>query len=212
MKSTNGFDPDDPEAVPTIAELIQRHRDATGDSYRAMAERAHQQGITLKHQTLADLATKPPKGWPKNPETITGIALALRTTERAIVVAFARSFGLDMTAERELFTNTLYGATGNELRLMPRDVQAQVRELVQEAVETYLDERGGERGGDTPAIATETTPSDELGARRQEATEEQPASDMPRAARRATSAGKARHAELENLGEESQDNDGINPA
>lgn len=151
MDSPQYSDPADPESVPTISDLITRHRDVTGDSYRDMASRAASVGLTLKHQTIAELARSAPKGWPKNPETISALAYALKTSERAIVVAFARSFGLDMSAERKVFDQTIYRGDV-DLDILPREFRAQLLALVQEAVDATLREReGGDDGGDTAA-------------------------------------------------------------
>lgn len=66
--------------------------------------------------------------------------------------------------------------------------------------------RRGEHGGDTAAIA-----NDELEARRGSEPGARQQAEVPRAARRGKSAGKARDAALEGVGEESQDDGGFGP-
>ena len=93
---------DDP-SMPTITQLIADHITATGRSYRDLA---HASGDRVKHQTFQELKTGPPKSWPKSAETIRGIAQALGVTERAVVLAFARSLGVDV-AGGSLFAQQL---------------------------------------------------------------------------------------------------------
>lgn len=93
---------DDP-SMPTITQLIADHITTTGRSYRDLA---HASGDRVKHQTFQELKTGPPKSWPKSAETIRGIARALGVTERAVVLAFARSLGVDV-AGGSLFAQQL---------------------------------------------------------------------------------------------------------
>lgn len=80
--------------MPTISDLINQHR---GDrSYRDLALRAERAGFHIKFQTINDLAIAAPKQWPKNAETITALAAALDVNVQTVVLAFARSFGLDV--------------------------------------------------------------------------------------------------------------------
>lgn len=89
--------------MPTITQLIADHITTTGRSYRDLA---HASGDRVKHQTFQELKTGPPKSWPKSAETIRGIARALGVTERAVVLAFARSLGVDV-AGGSLFAQQL---------------------------------------------------------------------------------------------------------
>lgn len=85
---------DNADAVPTISDLINQHR---GDrSYRDLALRAERAGFHIKFQTINDLAIAPPRQWPKNPETIAALAAAIDVNVQTVVLAFARSFGLDV--------------------------------------------------------------------------------------------------------------------
>ncbi|VFA94734.1 Uncharacterised protein [Nocardia farcinica] len=83
---------DDP-SMPTISQLIADHIAATGRSYRDLT---HASGDRVKHQTFQELKSGPPRSWPKSTETIRGIAQALGLSERAVVLAFARSLGVDV--------------------------------------------------------------------------------------------------------------------
>lgn len=92
--------------VPTIKELIRSALDS-GKSVRELAEES---GQLVKFQTFQQLSNSPPKEFPKKPETITGMALALKVSETAIVLAYAKSLGITVT-------------TGSNLSLrMPADV------------------------------------------------------------------------------------------
>ncbi|WP_156781231.1 hypothetical protein [Mycobacterium gordonae] len=80
--------------VPTIKDLIRSSLDA-GKSVRELAEDS---GHRVKFQTFQELSVHAPKQFPKNPETITGMALALKVSETAIVLAYASGIGITVTA------------------------------------------------------------------------------------------------------------------
>lgn len=78
---------------PTIQELVQTHRDATGHSLHTLEARSGDERpvhFSYWHKIL----TGKIKAFPTNPETFTGIAQALGTTELAVVLGFARQFGI----------------------------------------------------------------------------------------------------------------------
>jgi len=125
---------EDADAVPTIQDLIQRHRDRTGDSYRKIADRAHASGYPLKHQTLAELATSPPRQWPKNPDTIRALAVALGVSEGLVVIAFGRSFGLVVEQSRDALAAELSPSADP----LPADIEAKVEGLVDKLVAERL--------------------------------------------------------------------------
>lgn len=89
----------DDESVPTISQLIAAQMDATGRSYRDMSRAS---GSRVKHQTFQELRNTPPKSWPKNVETIRGMSAALDVTEKSIVLAFARSLGVEVAGDSML--------------------------------------------------------------------------------------------------------------
>ncbi len=95
-RESNGFDD---RSVPTISQLIAAQMDATGRSFRDLWRAS---GERVKHQTFQELRSAPPKSWPKNVETIRGMAAALDVTETAIVMAYARSLGVDVAGESVL--------------------------------------------------------------------------------------------------------------
>lgn len=89
----------DYESVPTISQLIADQMDVTGRSYRDLWRAS---GERVKHQTFQELRSAPPKSWPKNVETIRGMAEALDVSETAVVLAYARSLGVEVQAESML--------------------------------------------------------------------------------------------------------------
>lgn len=125
----------DGSAVPTISELIERQRRASGLSYREMAERAERAGLRIKFQTIANLATAAPKEWPKKTETIRALAEGLDVPERLVVLSFARSFGLDV--QRDESTLGLMLPTGT--RHLDEGVQGAVAALVRSIIESRKD-------------------------------------------------------------------------
>lgn len=91
-------DPDQSFDVPTIKELIRSALDG-GKSVRELAEES---GQRVKFQTFQELSNHAPKQFPKDPKTITGMALALKVSETAIVLAFAKSLGITVTTGSNL--------------------------------------------------------------------------------------------------------------
>lgn len=87
------------DSHPTIQELIQHRRDETGWSLRAIAKAT---GDRVAHQTVSKLASGPPREWPKNVETITGLAAALNVPEDTIVLAFASAMGIPVRRQPSL--------------------------------------------------------------------------------------------------------------
>lgn len=86
--------PTDGDYMPDLISLIAQCR-RPGESYRQMAARAEKLGHRIKFQTINELATTPPRSWPKSVDTIRALAVALDVTERAIVLAYAESLGVD---------------------------------------------------------------------------------------------------------------------
>lgn len=84
--------------VPTIKDLIRSALDS-GKSVRELAEDS---GQRVKFQTFQELSNHAPKQFPKDPKTITGMALALKVSETAIVLAFASSLGITVTTGSNL--------------------------------------------------------------------------------------------------------------
>lgn len=140
---------DDRGGVPTIQELIQAQRDTTGMSYRDMADRAAAGGYRVKFQTIQELATTQPKGWPKYADTLRGLSVALDVTERTVVLAFARTFGLEVNAGASLLEVLLPAGT----RDIDPGLQQAIAGVVRAAVAARYDE-AGETGGDTAPRTT----------------------------------------------------------
>lgn len=78
---------------PDLSGLIRAHQERTRESYRAMARRS---GDLLHHQSLQGWAAGPPKAFPKKRETFEQLAQVLDTDVTTVVLAFARSLGLDV--------------------------------------------------------------------------------------------------------------------
>lgn len=139
--------------MPTISELIERQRRDSGRSYREMAERAARAGLHIKFQTIANLATTPPKEWPKKTETIQALAEGLDVPERLVVLAFATSFGLDVQRDESTLGLMLPTGTRHLDEGVQRAVAAMVRSIVEAREDVGSDERSASktRAGDDPA-------------------------------------------------------------
>ncbi len=81
--------------VATISQLIQEALDA-GRSVRQLAEDS---GGRIKFQTFQTLSKSPPKQFPKDSKTITGMAVALKVPESTIVLAYAKGLGIKVAAD-----------------------------------------------------------------------------------------------------------------
>lgn len=85
----------DREDVPSIKDLIRTELDG-GKTVRQLAKDS---GGRVQFQTFQNLSRHPPKEFPKDPKTITGMALALGVPETTVVLAYARSLGIGVTAD-----------------------------------------------------------------------------------------------------------------
>lgn len=94
----DGAEPVQSFNVPTIKDLIRSALDS-GKSVRDLAEDS---GQRVKFQTFQELSNNPPKQFPKSPETITGMALALKTSETNIVLAYAMGIGITVSTGSNL--------------------------------------------------------------------------------------------------------------
>lgn len=83
--------------VPTIGDLIRGELD-NGKSVRELAAAS---GYRVKHQTFQELSKQPPKQFPKDPKTITGMALALHCPETTVVLAYARGLGIGVDSSSD---------------------------------------------------------------------------------------------------------------
>jgi transcriptional regulator with XRE-family HTH domain len=110
--------------VLTISELIRQAKERSGLSFRAMAEQATLAGHRVSHQYLQELTSSGPKNWPRHAETIKGLAAATNTTEVAVVLAFARSFGLRVD------TTSVASRVPPEADALPAGIQDAVTALI----------------------------------------------------------------------------------
>lgn len=117
--------------VPTISELVLTQHEALGLTYREMADRAALAGFRVKYQTIQELATRTPKQWPKASATIRGLAEALQVSQRTVVLAFARSFGLDVSSDASLLELLLPAGT--------RDVHPGLQQAIAGVVRAAID-------------------------------------------------------------------------
>lgn len=85
--------PNDEADGPDLATLIGAHQERTKESFRAMARRSDDR---VHHQSLQGWATQPPRGFPKKQETFEALARILDTDVTTVLLAFARSLGLDV--------------------------------------------------------------------------------------------------------------------
>lgn len=119
--------------VPDIQTLLRRHRDTTGESYRDIARRTDDQ---IQHQQIARWLTAGPRSWPRDPRTIEQLARVLRVPVDVVVLAFAKSLGLDVRAASRATKSAVPGAD----RLTP-----QQRQVILSVVDAILDASGQER-------------------------------------------------------------------
>lgn len=132
--------------VPTIRELIQRAVD-DGKSYRALEESS---GGRVKYQMFQKLATKPPLQFPKDRDTIEGIAAALEIPESTVVLAYARGIGLDVTTDSLLAD------------LLPRgteDLDIEMQNAIVAVVRAAIRMQRGQRNASADSSTPPGTPS-----------------------------------------------------
>jgi transcriptional regulator with XRE-family HTH domain len=174
-------------AVPTIKELILTQRESLGLSYREMSQRADRAGLKIKHQTIQELATARPKQWPKTSATIRALAEALDVTERAVVLAFARSFDLEVSADSSLLEMILPAGTKN----VHPSIQQAIAGVVRAAISAQHEE-GPDREADMPTMSgkSKSLTQEELGLAARKGRRQPTAADV-----------------LDTFGEESQDTD-----
>lgn len=84
-------------SVQMISELVKAQKAASDLSYEALAQRAQKVGLGLTKQQLSDLASSRPKGGPKSAEMVQALSMALNVPERTVVLAYAASFGIDVS-------------------------------------------------------------------------------------------------------------------
>lgn len=124
----------------SITDLIRAQMAVTGRSYRDMEAISEKAGYKVRHQTFNDLANRGPEGFPRNVDTVRGIAAALDTTSEAVVLGYAVSLGLPI-GERSSF----------ELQLPRRvsDLDPQVANNLVSLIRSILEEGSGEHAGST---------------------------------------------------------------
>lgn len=86
--------PRDSTDVPSIKELITAALDA-GKTVRQLEADS---GDRVRFQTFQELSKHSPKQFPKQAETITGMAAALNVSESTVVLAYATGLGIPVSA------------------------------------------------------------------------------------------------------------------
>lgn len=94
--------------VPTIRDLIRDALDG-GSSVRKLADDSN--GL-VKFQTFQELSNAAPSQFPKDIKTVRGMASALRVPESTIVLAYAKSLGIDVSVESGIAARMPKGADG----------------------------------------------------------------------------------------------------
>jgi hypothetical protein len=118
------------ETVPTIRDLI---RAATDDEGRTFRQLEQDSGYLVKFQTFQDLANNAPKEFPKKTSTITGMAQALRITEAAVVLAYAKGLGIPI----EGLTNTFALRLPSGVSTIEPDMQNAIINMARAAVKRH---------------------------------------------------------------------------
>lgn len=80
--------------VPSIKDLIRAALDA-GKTVRQLEADS---GDRVRFQTFQELSNHPPKEFPKQAKTITGMAAALNISESTVVLAYATGLGVPVSA------------------------------------------------------------------------------------------------------------------
>lgn len=91
----------DAHDMPTLRDLIERHTSRTGDSQRALGDRAN-----MSHQTFTAWMKGTIKTIP-DPDTIRAFARATTYSEHAVLLAAARTVGLRVSESGTPLINSL---------------------------------------------------------------------------------------------------------
>lgn len=133
--------------MPTIAELLTSYRDRTGASYGDMARKVRDE---IHISRLQQLATAPPKEFPKRARTVELLAELLEVPVATIVLGFAAGLGIPVRQDGSMLERTLPPGTD---KLTDED-RAAIR-----AVTKALVQARSEPAGD----AVEQLPADDYG-------------------------------------------------
>ncbi|UAW08298.1 immunity repressor [Gordonia phage Whitney] len=111
--------------VPTIRELIR----TALDSGKSVRDLEADSGYRVKFQTFQELSNRAPKQFPKNPETVAGMAEALHCPEATIVLAYAKGLGIDVDTDSEFAMRLPRGVD-----LLDTDMQNALLSVVRTAI------------------------------------------------------------------------------
>lgn len=115
--------------VPTISALLQARLDQ-GHSARELSRQAEQAGYTLSHQTISKIARHTPASWP-DPDTIRGLAHICNVSERVVLLAYGRSFGLAVE------TISAADFLPQQLDLLPPAIQQSINNLLRSLIDSF---------------------------------------------------------------------------
>lgn len=137
--------------MPTIAELLLAYRDRTGDSYADMSRKVRHE---LHISRLQQLATAPPKEFPKQPRTVELLAELLEVPVTTIVLGFAAGLGIPVSHTGSMLERTLPPGTDS--------LTAEDREAIRAVTRALVDARNqaapGKGGGKLVDLARPPQP------------------------------------------------------
>jgi hypothetical protein len=105
--------------MPSIRDLIQGELDR-GKTVRQLEQDS---GYRVRFQTFQELSKHAPKQFPKQPETIVGMAVALKVPEVTVVLAYAIGLGIPIKADSSFSRRIPPGVDGLEPPLQDAMIQ-----------------------------------------------------------------------------------------
>jgi hypothetical protein len=105
--------------MPSIKELIQ----AELDLGKTVRELEADSGYRVRFQTFQELSKHPPKQFPKQADTVVGMAAALNVPEVTIVLAYATSLGIPINTNSPFTLRIPPGADGIDPPLQDAIIQ-----------------------------------------------------------------------------------------
>lgn len=141
----------DSSAVPTIAELLLAYRDRTGDSYADMSRKVRNE---IHISRLQQLATAPPREFPKQPRTVELLAELLEVPITTIVLGFAAGLGIPVSHTGSMLERTLPPGTDS--------LTAEDREAIRAVTRALVDARTAAAHGGAEVVDLLRPPAPDL--------------------------------------------------
>lgn len=126
------------ETVLTIGDLI---RGALHEG-RSVRDLERDSEYRVKFQTFQELSNHPPRQFPKEVKTITGMAKALHVTETAVVLAYAQGLGVPIDGLNNTFALRLPAGVA----AIEPEMQSAIINMARAAVKRELHTREGNEG------------------------------------------------------------------